>query len=75
MARSSRRGWRIAWAAAAAGDAVEVKAEGDQLRVARGVCNGKASAVIALRPSPGVVAEGCGLARSGADLNNDGGEI
>lgn len=39
----------------AAGDAVEVKAEGDQLRVARGVYGGKASAVIALRRSPGVV--------------------
>ncbi len=39
----------------AAGDAVEVAAEGEQLRVTRGVYGGKATAVIALARSPGVV--------------------
>jgi electron transfer flavoprotein alpha subunit len=39
----------------AAGDAVDVSAEGDELRITRGVYGGKATAVIALRRSPGVV--------------------
>jgi electron transfer flavoprotein alpha subunit len=38
-----------------AGDAVEVRAEGGQLHVARGVYGGKASAVIALQRTPAVV--------------------
>ncbi len=39
----------------AAGDAVEVTTAGDSLRVTRGVYGGKATAVIALARSPGVV--------------------
>lgn len=39
----------------AAGDAVEVKAEGERLLVTRGVYGGKATAVIALKRTPGVV--------------------
>jgi len=39
----------------AAGDAVDISAAGDQLRVTRGVYGGKATAVIALNRSPGVV--------------------
>jgi electron transfer flavoprotein alpha subunit len=39
----------------AAGDAVAVAVEGDTLRVTRGVYGGKATAVIALERSPGVV--------------------
>ncbi len=39
----------------AAGDAVEIAAAGDRLRVTRGVYGGKATAVIALARSPGVV--------------------
>jgi electron transfer flavoprotein alpha subunit len=39
----------------AAGDAVAVVAEGGQLRVTRGVYGGKATAVLALARSPGVV--------------------
>ena len=39
----------------AAGDAVEIVAAGDQLRVTRGVYGGKATAVIALNRAPGVV--------------------
>ena len=39
----------------AAGDAVEVAVSGGQLRVTRGVYGGKATAVIALTRSPGVV--------------------
>ena len=38
-----------------ASDAVDVSAEGDRLRVTRGVYGGKATAVIALERSPGVV--------------------
>ncbi len=39
----------------AAGDAVDITVVGDQLRVTRGVYGGKATAVIALARSPGVV--------------------
>ncbi len=38
-----------------AGDAVDVQADGGKLRVTRGVYGGKATAVIALAKSPGVV--------------------
>ncbi len=39
----------------AGGDAVDIKLEGDQLRIRRGVYGGKATAVISLLRSPGVV--------------------